>query len=87
MSKPSESGNTPITTETEKINVIESIERIALEKKIDLISAALELCRELDWDPAWIAPYITGPLKEKIRVEGEDQGFLKKTSHPKVLFE
>jgi len=71
----------------EKINVVEEIEKIALEKKIDFISAALEFARKLDWDPAWIAPYITGSLKEKIRVEGEEQGLLKKTSRPKVLFE
>lgn len=60
---------------------------MALEKKIDLISAALELARKLDWDPEWIAPYIAGPLKEKIRVEGEEQGLLKRTSRPQVLFE
>lgn len=71
----------------DKINVVEEIEKIALEKKIDFISAALELAKRLDWDPTWIAPYITGSLKEKIRIEGEEQGLLKRTSHPRVLFE
>ena len=71
----------------DKINVVEEIEKMALEKKIDFISAAVELAQKLDWDPSWIAPYITGPLKEKLRVEGEEQGLLKKTSRPQVLFE
>lgn len=82
MSEPKELEDT-----IDKINVVEEIEKIALEKKIDYISAALELAQQLDWDPAWIAPYITGSLKEKIRVEGEEQGLLKKTSRPQVLFE
>jgi len=86
MSKQLESETTPFTR-NEKINVVESIERIALEKNIDFISASLELVKELDWDPAWIAPYITGSLREKIRVEGEEQGLLKKTSRPVMLFE
>lgn len=88
MKEPQQLENTSSTdNEPNRINVVEEIEKIALEKKIDLISAALEFARKLDWDPVWIAPYITGSLKEKIRVEGEEQGLLKKTSHPKVLFE
>jgi len=88
MSEPQELEDTLSTNQIiDKINVVEEIEKIALEKKIDYISAALELAQKLDWDPAWIAPYITGALKEKIRVEGEEQGLLKKTSRPQVLFE
>lgn len=70
----------------DKIDIVNAIETLAVEKKIDFISAALEMARKLDWDPVWIAPYITGALKEKMRVEGEEQGLLKKTSRPKVLF-
>jgi hypothetical protein len=70
-----------------KINVVEEIEKIALEKKIDVITAAIEFAKKIDWDPAWIAPYISGPLKEKLKVEGENQGLLKKSGRPKVLFE
>lgn len=88
MPEPRESEATLSTNQAiDKIHVVEEIEKMALEKKIDFISAALELARKLDWDPAWIAPYITGALKEKIRVEGEEQGLLKKTSRPQVLFE
>lgn len=88
MSEQQESEDTlSINQAIDKIQVVEEIEKIALEKKIDHISAALELARKLDWDPAWIAPYITGSLKEKIRVEGEAQGLLKRTSRPQVLFE
>ena len=75
------------SNQLDKINVIEEIEKLALEKKIDYISAAIELARKLDWDPSWLAPYITGSLKEKVRVEGESMGLLKKTSRPLVVFE
>jgi Phage late-transcription coactivator len=78
---------TILSTKSEKVKVVEAIEKIANEKKIDIISAALELAKSLDWDPSWIAPYISGALKEKIRVEGEAQGLLKKTDNPKIRFE
>jgi hypothetical protein len=88
MQEPLESETTLSTViQKEKINVVDEIEKIALESNIDFISAALELVHRMDWDPAWIAPYITGALKEKMRVEGEASGLLKKTSHPLMLFE
>lgn len=76
-----------ILTESSKVNVTEQIERIVVEKKIDYISAAVELAKMLDWDPSWMAPYISGAIKEKLRVEGEAVGLLKRTSKPAVLFD
>lgn len=76
-----------IEKDIKKNNVIERIEQIALEKNIDLISAVMEFAYEINWNPEWLAPYITGPLKEKIRIEGEKLGLLKKQNKTKILFE
>lgn len=84
MNEPQES---EATISIDRIDVVEEIEKLAFESKIDFISAAIELSNKLGWDPTWLAPYITGSLKEKIRVEGEESGLLKKTSRPAVLFE
>ncbi len=69
------------------IDVIASIEKRVIEKRVDYITAACELAKELGWDPSWLAPYINGALKEKLRIEGEEQGLLKCTDRPKAKFQ
>jgi hypothetical protein len=78
---------TGATPSSDKIRVEEEIEKISLECKCDTLTAALELAKRLDWDPSWLAPYIKGAVKEKLRVEGESIGLLKRTQTPKVIFE
>lgn len=71
----------------EQISVSEQVERYAYEKGIDVLSAIMDMSSNLKWDPEWFIPYITDPLKEKIRVEGEALGLLKRTDNPMVRFE
>lgn len=53
----------------------------------DVISALLKIAEDKGYDPEWIAPYVTGSLKDMVRLEGEQQGLLFKSSKPKVTFE
>lgn len=71
----------------EKISVSEQIESYALEKNLDVLSAIMEISREKGWEPEWFASYVTGPLKEKLRIEGERIGLLKRTDNPMIRFE
>jgi len=71
----------------DQINIVEEVERAVQETGGDYISAVLMLAQRLDMDPEAIAHYIKGPIKEKIQLEGEENGLLKRTSRPAARFE
>ncbi len=73
--------------ENSKNRIIEKIELEAAQNGGDYIGAALRLADELGWSPEWIADYIRGPLKEKLAVQGKNEGLLKKDFEPSFLFE
>ena len=47
----------------------------------------VELCDEVGYELEWLAPYVVGPLKEQLRVEGETLGLLHRDSEPVFTFE
>lgn len=69
------------------IDVAQEIETIVAEKRCDYVTAAIELAKRLDWCVTWLAPYISGPIRERMRMEGEESGILKRESTPLALFE
>lgn len=52
-----------------------------------LLEAMVELCDEVGYELEWLAPYVVGPLKEQLRVEGESLGLLHRDSEPVFTFE
>lgn len=58
-----------------------------LEKGLTYLEAIMQISLEKEKDPEWIVPYIKGSLKEKLRVEAENNRLLKKDSKAKILFE
>lgn len=71
----------------DRASISEQIEQYAVDKGIDVVSAIMDIANNMKWNPEWFIPYITEPLREKIRVEGESRGLLKRTENPMVRFE
>lgn len=69
------------------LNVMEEIENVALEKGMSILEAAVEVATTEGLDVEDLAKFITGPLKEKMRVEGESLGLLKREGNPAFEFE
>lgn len=59
------------------------VEGHVLKYETGYIDAVVAVCEELEIDPALAAKYITAPIKEKIRVEGEQTNLLPRT--PKLF--
>lgn len=68
------------------IDINEKIEELILDLNLDPIDAALKLADDLDMEPEHLAPYISGAMKEKIRLQGTSMGLLKRTESPMVTF-
>lgn len=79
--------NKPTPDWIERMDFAEEIERIALEKEVGILDAVLEFADMIEWEPEWLTPYITGPLKEKLRLDAVERGMLRTESMPQYQFE
>jgi|MDTC01.2.fsa_nt_gb hypothetical protein len=56
------------------------IETIRNREGDGYLSAIVTLCEENDIEPAFVAKMLSKPMKEKLKLEGEDLNLLKKSS-------
>ena len=56
-----------------------TVERHVTKNECGYIEAVVEVCNELEIEPALGAKYLSNPIKEKIRVEGEEINLLPRT--------
>jgi hypothetical protein len=56
-----------------------NVENHVKENECGYIEAVVEVCVKLEIEPELGAKYLTTPIKEKIRVEGEEINLLPKT--------
>lgn len=56
-----------------------TVERHVTKNECGYIEAVVEVCNELEIEPALGAKYLSKPIKEKIRVEGEEINLLPRT--------
>tara|TARA_R110001592_G_scaffold313788_1_gene589262 strand:+ start:434 stop:658 length:225 start_codon:yes stop_codon:yes gene_type:complete len=56
-----------------------SVEKHVRDNDCGYIDAVVEICNELEIEPALGAKYLSIPIKEKIRVEGEEINLLPRT--------
>ena len=56
-----------------------TVERHVENNECGYIEAVVEVCNEFDIDPTLGAKYLSTPIKEKIRVEGEEINLLPRT--------
>ncbi len=56
-----------------------TVERHVTKNECGYIEAVVEVCNELEIEPALGAKYLPTPIKEKIRVEGEEINLLPRT--------
>ena len=61
----------------EKFN--EHLKTILKNKEDGYIEAVLQACDELGIDPSTMNRYLSAPIKEKIRIEGENNNILPRT--------
>jgi hypothetical protein len=66
--------------ETNEINISGEIEKIVLNNKDGYIQAILSYCEEKNIDPSYVAKYLSKPIIEKIRAEGETINLLPKSA-------
>ena len=56
-----------------------TVERHVTDNECGYIEAVVEVCSELEIEPALGAKYLSNPIKERIRVEGEEINLLPRT--------
>jgi|688.fasta_scaffold282076_3 hypothetical protein len=66
--------------ETNEVNINQEIEKIVSQNKDGYIQAILTFCEEKNIDPSYIAKFISKPIIEKIRAEGESINLLQKSA-------
>ena len=72
--------NLQMIIETNEININQEIEKIVASNKDGYLQAIISFCEKNDVDPAYVAKHISIPIKEKLRVEGENINLLKKSA-------
>ena len=58
----------------------EAIENNAKAKRINFLESVIDYCNNNEIDPEDIAPLISSNLKDKIRQNAMDNGYMKKTA-------
>lgn len=71
----------------DKTELIIKVENLVRNDNLSYLEALMNTCEELDLDPEDIAKLVTGPLKDKLKVESESKSLLKKQSYTSTLFE
>jgi replication initiation and membrane attachment protein DnaB len=56
------------------------IEKVVLSKNQDYIQTILNLCEKYNIDPEYMAKYLSKPVIEKLRQEGESLNLLPRSS-------
>jgi len=53
-----------------------------LDENMSTLDSIMEVCKELELDPEEVAPLITGPLLEKVRLDAINRNILRKCRKP-----
>lgn len=64
----------------EKTHINTEIEKLVEQKKYSYMEAVMVFCEKTNTDPEYIAKFLSKPIKEKLRAEGEALNLLPKSS-------
>ena len=63
----------------EKNHINNEIEKLVENKKYSYMEAIMAFCENTNTDPEYIAKFLSNPIKEKLRIEGESLNLLPKS--------
>ena len=86
MQESPQSQNEQLESILDIVSFSEAIEDYVNDNGGSYISAVLELASELDISDEEVPKLISKSLKDKLELEGIEEGFLRRTSNPMFLF-